>query len=523
MKRSYKLYDRSGVDDTVEPLSFMGQTTSSAAVGTGASAAAAASDNPAEAAPSAPPAATKSSEVLVCHAGTCRARGAEAVLAEIEELVSTVPGGPESCTVRRSGCVGYCSQAPNAIVRERGGRGTVHTRIRSLEASTKVVERATGTKLSLDMNAGAGTQGGRLAELRAARVRQHAVSVYKWNAALHGLAEQAARRPSARTELATLLEAAGFPCGGIGTEMPSSISNYTQWSVEEVTPVSKHSALFRLTSTDRKRGTPHPRGRGRQPPTGITWHTTLLGEVGKNSEGPLPWIERDYTPVSSAKEWESGRCEILIKIYSDGKATSWLHEKTPSSLWLSKPVKTLHVPGLVAEGSSFRPASVLLLLAGTGVVALPQILAHRDPINMLGISTPKRSQLHVPIDLVLSCREDDVLLLPQIAQWCRDSVTNGATSGLRRCILLLTPPGNEGPFPDAPSAGVAEAEAAFQGIENACVMRSRLSPEIAAMAVGNMIQPCRYVISGPGGFNAAAQGMLSELARDEDDITVLSA
>jgi glutamate synthase (NADPH/NADH) large chain len=32
----------------------------------------------------------------------------------------------------------------------------------------------------------------------------------------------------------------------------------------------------------------------------------MLAEIGPNSEGPLPWIERDYTPISSAKEWETG-------------------------------------------------------------------------------------------------------------------------------------------------------------------------------------------------------------------------
>ena len=41
-------------------------------------------------------------------------------------------------------------------------------------------------------------------------------------------------------------------------------------------------------------------------PEQVTWHTTLLAEVGRNEEGPLPWVERDYTPVSGAKEWEQG-------------------------------------------------------------------------------------------------------------------------------------------------------------------------------------------------------------------------
>ena len=52
---------------------------------------------------------------------------------------------------------------------------------------------------------------------------------------------------------------------------------------------------------------------------------------------------------------------------------------------------------------------------GTGVVALPQILAHRDPYGSLRISTPKRDQLRVPIDVLLSCREDDAPLAPRAA------------------------------------------------------------------------------------------------------------
>ena len=102
----------------------------------------------------------------------------------------------------------------------------------------------------------------------------------------------------------------------------------------------------------------------------ITWHVTMLGEVGSNDEGPLPWIERDYTPISSALEWERGRCEILIKIYQDGCLTSWLKQQSKHnlgaepSIWLSKPIRTLSVPSLASEDDGLRPASVLLLLAG---------------------------------------------------------------------------------------------------------------------------------------------------------------
>lgn len=110
-------------------------------------------------------------------------------------------------------------------------------------------------------------------------------------------------------------------------------------------------------------------------------------------------------------------------------------------MWLSQPVKTLSLPSLVAGDGTFTPGSVLLLLAGTGVVALPAILqarcaspsacmlslhakslyltslslsAFRDPARKLGISIPRKNQLLVPIDLLLSCREDDVLMVPQL-------------------------------------------------------------------------------------------------------------
>ena len=99
--------------------------------------------------------------------------------------------------------------------------------------------------------------------------------------------------------------------------MPSAIESYSQWSVEGVTPVSRHSAIFSLRSDDRRRGTPHPRGNGRLA-VPVTWHVTLLAEVGPNAEGPLPWVEREYTPVSSAKQWELGRCELLVKVYPRG-------------------------------------------------------------------------------------------------------------------------------------------------------------------------------------------------------------
>ena len=102
-----------------------------------------------------------------------------------------------------------------------------------------------------------------------------------------------------------------------------------------MTPVSKHSAIYHFRTDDSSRGTPIRKGRGGRTVWSKTWHTTLLAEVGvaANTEGPLPWVERDYTPISTAREWEDGRCDILIKVYLQppGKATEWLHRIAPTA------------------------------------------------------------------------------------------------------------------------------------------------------------------------------------------------
>lgn len=455
-------------------------------------------------------------EVFVCQAGTCRAHGSEAVLTEIEELGKAVG---THCSVRPTGCVGYCSQAPNAVVRKHGGTAReqieVETKIRSLEASIKVVERATGRMPRLEDP----ELSGRFAKMRAHRAREHARELSHWNAALRGLQEDCVEQPELLPQLKELLGSAGFKDGVIGEAISGPIKDYTQWTLDSMTPVSRHSVVYTYRCKDRKRGTPHPRGRGRKPEL-KTWHTTLLAEVGPNSEGPLPWVEREYTPVSTAAEWEKGRVDLLVKIYPLGSATSWLHKTAPPTVWLSKPVKTLGVPSLSADASSaFSPKSVLLLLAGTGVVALPQILHHRDPMNKLGLATHRRDQLRVPIDCVLSFRADDVLMLPQLAKWC----TGGEEAGVRDCTLLLTDANTDTPpFPDVSGGDKQDALETLKDLANARIITSRSTADIVAHAVGQMARPCRVVVSGPDGFNSAARKILAPLL-DEEAVTILSA
>lgn len=504
-------------------------------------------------------------ELHVCQERSCRRRGSETTLAEIEALA-----GGLGCTVAPSGCLGYCDRGPTVVVVHPPGPcdpcdpfpsrvQAAHTRVGSLERSAEVVASAAGVRPDALQSGGAGGRDPTLARLRQRRARQAARDALHWNRALAGLqaeaeaAAEAAHGPALRRELAELLRMAGFPEGpphvpgssaASAPPLPERVDSYTEWTVESVTPVSRHSAVYRLLSSDRKRGTPHPRGGGRPRPAPSTWHTVLLAAVGPNNgEGPLPWVERDYTPTSSAAEWELGRAELLVKIYPQGRATQWLAESAPAApawaqqvppavLRLSRPVRTLVVPELTAEvGQGFQPAGVLLLLAGTGVVALPQLMAHRDPVRLLGMGTPRRERLGVPIDALLSFSEDDVLLVPEVAAWCSQGLEaeGGCWRGLRRCTMVLTARddaarGSQVPFPQCATGDAAEAEATLGGLPNVRMSRGgRLSVAAVAEAVGRMPRPCRAVVSGPGGFNAAARRMLTDAGLGAECVTVLAA
>lgn len=499
----------------------------------------------------------------MCQSGSCRRRGSEAVLLEIEELVSSVGSGVEVDSTR---CLGLCRRAPAAvIVRNVSGSGPSQrlkhsratsdeqyfSRIDSLEKSSELVSIATGKEPRTDSD----DMRSRLSGIRSMRVRQKATSLYRWNEALTATWDQYqdASAPTSsgklRDTLLDLYRKAGFreipdrTEGAKPPKMPEEIDKYSRWDLENVSIVSKHSAVFSFASTSRKRGTPHPRGGGRKPPPPNTWHVTMLAEVGWNDEGPLPWIERDYTPISTAKEWEEGRCDMLIKVYNDGAATSWLHHvvkkalaksslRQPPSIWFSQPLQTLRMPKLVtSDGAKDAPypSSVLLLLAGTGVVALPQIIHHRDPINKLNIPTHSKYQLHVPLDLVLSCREDDVLLLPEILQFCEQSLEQGDVVGVRNCTLLLTSAGataSGAPFEGDVTAQNDETQAllhALASLPNVKIRHKRLSPRTVAKALSRMPEPCRIVVSGPGGFNTAAREMLADEDVDDEHVTILEA
>jgi hypothetical protein len=482
-------------------------------------------------------------QIFVCQSGTCRSKGSDAALVEIEELANLVG----NCTVKSTGCIGYCNQGPAVEAWSRNLWGSkvrkVFTKVNSINKSADIIKFCTGIDPPLE-NLPPEIEV-RLSVIHLSKQREYFASTYQWNKALAcGLTEGAINDTKLRVDFERIFGFAGYrnielqelltPTRCL--QMPTSIEAYVLWTLRNIEVVSRHSAIFSFETKDLKRGTPHPRGRSRMPDP-VTWHTTLLGEVGSNKEGPLPWIERDYTPISTALEWERGRCDILIKVYSDGQLSSWLNRRSNShegndqpKFWLSKPLRTLSVPSLVPDdGIEFRPASLLLLLAGTGIVALPQILAHREPFRLLGIATPKYKQLNCPIDLIQSCREDDVLLLPQIKEYCKEGLKQHPQNrGLRHYKLLLTE-GERGEDVRPPFHGRFDATDAVQyddalkDVANAIILKTRLNEDIVADAIGGMELPCRVIVSGPDTFNDAARRFLDACGVDSSHVTILAA
>ncbi|KAK1734894.1 hypothetical protein QTG54_014354 [Skeletonema marinoi] len=469
---------------------------------------------------------TTNNIIYVCQSGTCRSKGSSATLVEIEELAKHVD---TDCQVQRSGCLGYCRQGPAVEVIQAKSKRIVkrryHFKINTLQKSASVIEDATGETLPMEHNLPEETKA-RLANVRATKQREYFMLTYQWNKALAGFTTNSESSIAKNHQtIRDVLGRAGYPdlnpCDIIKkddpplqlTTMPSCIDSYVLWNLTSVDVVTHHTAIFHFETNDPKRGTPHPRGRARLAEP-ITWHVTMLAEIYDG--GVLStWLNDKTSPAS---------------FVGSGSNT----DMKSISIWLSKPIKTLTVPSLIADDDDgFRPNSVLLLLAGTGIVALPQILAHKEPHRLLGISVPKYKQMNCPIDLIHSCHEDDVLLLQEIKQYCLDGVSprpNRKFRGLRNYTLLITRSAshNDGVQPPFQQAFNDDKEAInyraiLKGVPNASIRSSRLNKNVIADAVERLEGSYRIVVSGPDSYNNAARGFLEECGVDSKSVTILSA
>ena len=532
-------------------------------------------------------------EILVCQAGSCRRAGSEAVLLEIEELGRVAPGcvvRPEGClgacdqapnvlvlkdgeeelhtrlaTVEQSAAVVLKStgRAPNLddpqLRQKLTGARRLRARQRAREeykwnAATKGLgEQIANTtdvdeKLELkqefaELLQNAGQLGAALILLTQVMnaAEYHEPDVLMRMGSLLGMLGR-------YDELDTLQEIASAAFDEPDDEQVLNevtrhlascrvqsdqarmrrVEGYARWTLASVEPRTPHSALYRFTSEDRKRGTPYLRGRGR-PLNHRTWHTTLLAAVGPNEEGPLPFIERDYTPVSTWMEWDKGLCDILIKIYPTGAATSWLHRQPLGShVWLSEPMTTLNVPALVPDASALgsaatEAASVLLVLAGTGIAVGANVLQHADPATCFG--TSRKPPLKAPIRMIYACRRDDVLVAAEIAKWC---VAETGRARLQRCLVAVSAPSSGqgvaavAPFSTSSSdLGLAE----LAKLANVDVVDGRLTQELlqSELAPLQALGQCRVLVSGPASFNGAVREMLGASGVTADAITILEA
>lgn len=153
---------------------------------------------------------------------------------------------------------------------------------------------------------------------------------------------------------------------------------------------------------------------------------------------------------------------------------------------LSKPMKTLDVPSLVPDMTEarFKPASYLLVLAGTGIVVASQVLHHTDRSTNFGTFPV----LTAPIRLIYSCRRDDVLLASDLMNWCKD----GKLSHLSLLVTEIQT-GDAVPFPDVAPADLSNLES----LDNASLFNSRLSQELLERELALCTKPVRIVVSGP--------------------------
>jgi NAD(P)H-flavin reductase len=236
-------------------------------------------------------------------------------------------------------------------------------------------------------------------------------------------------------------------------------------------------------------------GRGRTQWQKI-WHVTILCMIGANSEGPLNFIERDYTPVSSSMGWEKGECVLLVKIYQNGKGTQWLNNlKKNSKIAISIPKTTLRLPSLNIESGniSYNPASVLLIVAGTGIAPAIQILEYF-------LNTEK------PATLIYSARKGDILWVKRF-EWMKEKKQN------LKFVICSTPEQEQ----DEIFNSIADDDTNFPELQIGRITKQLIEQEI------QLLEYPKIVISGPASFNSCVSLYCAEFNIPKDKISILDA
>lgn len=506
-----------------------------------------------------------SGRLQICHDSACRQAGAEALHAEIEELLNACGA---TCTIEKATCFGRCRHGPVARAFHKSTNGkrleVAFEELDSLSKSESVVQSLTGRQELAKLDAMLVRQ---LSVARAMSLAVSAQAALRWNRALGhlALAEAAAQDNEALPDVVLVqteaLEAAGLvepalqkiewllsisgdepedelrlrharllaKCGRPGKleelkaeshlaaevnrsfdemqgEVPGPgarrpVEGYALWRLANVDLLSKHSALFRFEARDSSSR------RGQATGAWQLWHVALLAEVGDNPEGPLGWVEREYTPVSSDRDWNEGRLELLVKVYPAGLASQWfanLHVGT--EVFVSQPMMTLMAPSLVtidAIAEAFTVQSVLFVAGGTGLA---------PALGALNFFREK----DIPLQLVYCCRAGDMLLMERLQEFVERRRSQTAVL----VALSSASAGDEGDcgFPFGPPAPTLES------FPQLTFVQGRVTKTLLAEVAERLgFDGLRAVVCGPQAMNDAVSASLQELGLLKKQLTLMKA
>jgi pentatricopeptide repeat protein len=310
------------------------------------------------------------------------------------------------------------------------------------------------------------------------------------------------------------------------------ISNYYPWCLSRIEAASEASAIYSFSCFGVTKLRPKEKRRisgevwRTVNNTSCLWHTTLLAHAPAGTEGPCPWVERDYTPISTFGDWVLGKCDLLIKAYPDGKATQWLKRQAVGALiHLSEPKLTEQAAVL----PRLAMPRLLFIVGGTGVaVAVQALRALADS--------------HKPVSVVYSCRADDALALDAIEVFVaeRAAALGGLSPPATSMHVLLTAPAD--PVTEAANLAARHPSIRFSS--------GRLNRRVLALAIASVggaaaavatpreattsdswervgasawAAEVGIIVSGPAGMNSAVRSMLDELGFPPDAAAILQS
>lgn len=300
------------------------------------------------------------------------------------------------------------------------------------------------------------------------------------------------------------------------------------WKVSGIVGLSPDTCLYHLDNHPPTASHPCPRD---------LWHVKVCVDSAV----------REYTPVSTAEDWEEGRLTLMVKTYASGTVSKHFATLRPASqngdideqsCWVrvTAPVATLRLP---LRGGGGAPDTRLGVVAGgTGVAPALQLLR-----SVVDVGGPFGAHSTASL-LYSSCSRLDVLMLDELRE------AEVASEGRVSVRHTLSGGGEAAAQADEPRPGTLsprEAEALPQVAGTHFYFATRARPHVArggpprtgpgeeaglrghvtpAMLKDAMPPPgagARVVVSGPPGFWEDVSEMLLECGHSADALVQLHA